>query len=55
MWVGDLVMHVEVSGSSQEQGCVGGGPGMHVDVSGSSQEQGCVGGGPEDACGCEWQ
>ena len=27
VWVGDLGMHVEVSGSSQEQGCVGGGPG----------------------------
>ena len=27
VWVGDLVMHVDVSGSSQEQGCVGGGPG----------------------------
>ena len=54
MWVGDLVMHVEVSGSSQEQGCVGGDLGMHVEVSGSSQEQGCVGGGPGDACGSEW-
>ena len=27
VWVGDLGMHVDVSGSSQEQGCVGGGPG----------------------------
>ena len=27
MWVGDLRMHVDVSGSSQEQGCVSGGPG----------------------------
>ena len=27
MWVGVLGMHVEVSGSSQEQGCVGGGSG----------------------------
>ena len=27
VWVRDLGMHVEVSGSSQEQGCVGGGPG----------------------------
>ena len=26
VWVGDLGMHVEVSGSSQEQGCVGGVP-----------------------------
>ena len=27
VWVGYLGMHVEVSGSSQKQGCVSGGPG----------------------------